>query len=141
MRNELYAAYIYGVSITVDKYQKAVVTYEKYRHQIAELTKAIDEAANWYCTETHQGGPRCSNSINGQTCISAMWEHNKCLLREGWTKDEIAVESHDMKLCPSCTEVNRLVSERKEAKQQFGIAKRRLSQIGKALINRSGESL
>lgn len=113
----------------MDKYQSAIAEYENWRQEIVQLTSAIGDAAS------HSGGcsASCSNIDGDETCIARQWENNKeARYVEECTGERTEAEQVD--LCCSCKEVQRLVYKRKLAKKYFGIAKRRISQIARPLI-------
>ncbi len=131
----------------MDKFQSAIFQYEKCRQEIISLTRQIGEAGltpfEWDGEVSGGGKSRCTGKedtglIFDETCIEMYWGASKEAKEisdktgEELTAYDILIE---FTLCPSCTEVDRLVIERKKAKQQYGIAKRRISQIGKGLIN------
>ena len=133
----------------MDKYQNAIFQYESWRQKIKELTASIGEAAQTPIDNNGNGGmslceniglAKSNNSIpfGGITCIEAMWDMNRELATDYEDDDEVNTPADLVgdyePMCKSCEEVQKLVDERKAAKQQFGIAKRRLSQIGKGLI-------
>jgi hypothetical protein len=121
----------------MDKYQNAIFQYEYWRSEVKQLSGAIGDASVWFCDETGNGGYCCSNfKDHNETCINRYWDAAKAA-RAAYdaTGDHVAPEKVDM--CPSCKEIDRLVIERKKAKKEFGVAKRRITQIGKALLKES----
>ncbi len=71
------------------------------------------------------------------TCVQRYWDENK----RAYHDDEMCGDGIDrtedkevQAMCKSCLEVDHLVQERKKAKHKFGIAKRRLSALGKGLL-------
>lgn len=123
----------------MNKYKNAIYEYELRRQNIINLTGAIGDASGWFDEITGNSGLNCTNLVkpeNGflpDTCIERYWKANKEALRVSEETYEL-VEPKKVHLCESCTLVDQLVQERKSEKQMFGIAKRRLSAIGKTLI-------
>lgn len=127
----------------MDKFKSAIIEYEKARQMIIDLGTAIGAAGRspleWDGEICTGGKPLCltvqGGFLNADTCIERYWEANKSAV-DG---DGYPVEAEKVPLCLSCTEVDRLIQERKKAKQQFGIAKRRITQIGKGLLTKGME--
>lgn len=120
---------------------EACVKYEQARKEILNLTKAIGEAAEVKCADYR------SNSFLGTACIERLWDHNKAAKDYAeWAADEELYgqeageepegpeETGTPTLCKRCAQVNDLVQRRKQAKKTYGIAKRRVSAIGRAKI-------
>ena len=104
----------------VDKYPVAIVEYELSRKLIQDLTKKMSWAD-------------CANLENDKTCLKRYWEAN---IHNQYVRDEGMGDIVNVTLCPCCTETDRLVQERKIAKQQFGRAKTKLSLLGQQLIKK-----
>lgn len=128
----------------MDKYKLAIIEYESCRKDIAQLTIAIGEESRAPMGEDGVfSGTKCTNyqgSFPSSTaCIERYWQDNK-----DWKESEEYEELNEfdyadrvpVTLCPSCSEVDRLVIERKERKQKFGVAKRRIGQLARGLINK-----
>lgn len=117
----------------MDKYKSAIIEHERCRKEIVRLTSSICTASGGdYDDRGKQLGESCSNYKgsfhNKTTCIERYWQNNKDEREGGDTTYEIEP------LCPSCSEVDRLIIERKEVKQKFGVAKRRIGQIARGLL-------
>lgn len=115
----------------MDKYQEAIIEHESCRKEVIRLTECIGNAANaWVEQDTmHNTCSDYQGSFpNTTTCIERYWQNNKDE-RDG---DDTTYEIEP--LCPSCSEVDKLVVERKEVKQKFGIAKRRIGQLARGLL-------
>jgi len=126
----------------MDKYKAAIIEYEDARQSIIDCGKAIGAAGlspiEWD-GQTHTGGKslcvthRDGDSPFSETCLEHYWgcrkeakEHND---ENGGDLTAEDIDIIDM--CPSCKEVDRLVMVRKKERQRFGIAKRRITQLGK----------
>lgn len=113
----------------MDKYENAIANYERWRQEIQRLTYKIAE-----CSYDFDEGIRyapCKDLDNGATCVERYWSQRQSM---AFYFGKEAVDNVDSTMCGPCKKVDCLVQERKAAKQQFGIAKRRLSAIGKALL-------
>lgn len=123
-----------------DKALEACVKYERARQEIRNLTHAIGGASEAKCTD-YRG-----NHFLGAECIERFWEHNKAQKAHIESLADIdlygdeageavpAPEGENPTLCPRCYIIDSLIQKRKEARKQFGIAKRRVSAIGRARI-------
>lgn len=123
----------------MDKYKAAIIEYEAARQSIIDCGKAIGAAGQtpieWIDGETCVGGkPLCSNRnggfLDGDHCIERYWQANK-EARTILECEGVDVKPEKVDLCPSCTEVDRLFMVRKKERQRFGVAKRRITQLGK----------
>jgi len=125
-----------------EKYKNAIYQYEVARRDISALTDKISSATG----ETDQDNgfytANCRDVREGNDCISRSWERNRKQHYAQFAHDECGVDGlgdveqlPTVTLCPACIFVQQLVDDRKEAKKRFGIAKRRISQMGRGLIN------
>lgn len=120
-----------------NKYENAIFQYEWWRQEISNISTFIGMAGNFNMDDDgHGGGTRCTDLKNqaqamfDSTCVERYWNSRK----EAVDEDGEPFEPEPVELCSSCRMVDRLVQERKRAKQQFGVAKRRISQLGKGII-------
>ena len=127
----------------MNKYMKAISGYEKARQEILRITKDIGQAIeSSECACKYSGGLFGDN----QDCLSAYYQYRKnaALIDECESShyheagdDVCGHELFDSEpvLCSSCLKVDNLVQERKRAKKQFGIEKRRISALGRAMLS------
>lgn len=116
----------------LSKYEQAILEYEQARLSIETLTRKIGEASYTYSEEGIS--KNCTDIQHNKRCIERYWEVNthNASARE---LQEYGIElKESVKLCPSCTEVDRLIQERKKARQVFGRTKAKLSMLGKKLV-------
>ena len=127
-----------------DKYKDAIIEYEAARQSIVDCGKAIGAAGlsplEWIDGDTCNGGESlCTKRRENKkffmtdTCIEHYWGCRKeaKALSDETGEDLVAEDIDAIDMCPSCTEVDRLVMVRKKERQRFGIAKRRITQLGK----------
>jgi len=122
----------------MDKFQRAILEYESCRQDIVDLARSIGEAGLFpFDEEGGGGGSRCADqkedgTLAERTCLGRYWAESM-ELRDIYECTGEHIETERAELCQSCKEVDRLVNDRKAARQKFGVAKRRISQIGKGL--------
>lgn len=123
-----------------DKYKNAIAEYEIARKDIAALTDKISISIGETDPENGFYTANCHDVIEDKDCIARSWEQNRKRHYAQMEKENCDPLGGDIEqlppveLCPACHEVQRLVDLRKESKKRFGIAKRRLSQMGAALL-------
>ncbi len=124
----------------MNKAEQAIIRYEKARQHIIDLSTEIGQAGQHYIdSEGNGGGSKCSDRRQRDsgffidTCIERYWQENKAAM-DAFDEYDVPIEPEHVDLCPSCTEVDRLVIERKQARRHFGHCKVALSNIGKGLI-------
>ena len=118
----------------LSKYEQAVLEYEQARLSIETLTKKIGEASYTISEDYMHSVKNCTDIQHNKKCIERYWEANihNASARE---LQEYGIEvKESVKLCSSCTEVDRLIQERKRARQVFGRTKAKLSMLGKKLV-------
>ncbi len=127
----------------MDKYKAAIIEYEAARQSIIDCGKAIGAAGlspiEWDGDVSTGGKSLCTKRVENKkffitdTCIEHYWgcrKEAKALSDE--TGEDLTADDIDIiDMCPSCKEVDRLVMVRKKERQRFGIAKRRITQLGK----------
>lgn len=110
---------------------EACVKYEAARKEILRLSQRIGEASE----------VKCADYRLGKECIERLWDHNRAVkVYADWAdygceagdEPEGPEESGPPSLCERCAEVDDLVQRRKQAKKMYGIAKRRVSAIGRS---------
>lgn len=123
-----------------DKYKKAIAEYEMARRDILALTDKISRAIGETDPEDGFYTANCRDTREGKDCITRSWDRNRKQHYAQIEKENCDPLGGDIEqlppveLCPACHEVQSLVDLRKESKKRFGIAKRRLSQMGAALL-------
>lgn len=131
----------------MNKAIEVCIRYEKARAEIVRLTRKIGDAAEVKC-ENHSDNGGFFDA--GQECIERLWEWNKqtsiaeqeegCIYGPGEPGVDYEIAEYpdgdQPKLCPRCAQVDRLIQQRKKAKQEWGIAKRAVSAVGKAAANK-----
>ena len=118
----------------LSKYEQAILEYEQARLGIENLSRKIGETS---LTITEENTTKnCTDIQYNKECIERYWEVNihNTSARE---LQECGIELRErVKLCRSCTELDRLIQERKKARQVFGRTKAKLSLLGKKLIKK-----
>lgn len=127
--------------MSTEKYKNAIYQYAVARRDISSLTAKISMATGETDPEDGFYTANCRDVRDGNDCISRSWAQNRKQHYAQMEKDECGVDGMGdveqlppVELCSACTEVQRLVDLRKEAKKRFGIAKRRIAQMGRALL-------
>lgn len=121
----------------MNKAIEVCIRYEKARTEIVRLTRKIGEAAEVKC-ENHSDSGGILDM--GQACIERLWSWNKQarLAEQEYDWEDFPSDPDDPpegdqpKLCPRCAQVDRLIQQRKKAKQEYGVAKRAVSAVGRA---------
>ena len=129
----------------MNKYMKAISGYEKARQEILRITKDIGHAL-----ESSECACKYSGGLFGdkQDCLLAYYKYRKnaALIDECKSShyheagedecgDDLFEFESEPVLCNSGLKVDNLVQERKRAKKQFGIEKRRISALGRAMLS------
>lgn len=109
-----------------NKALEACVKYEQARKEIQRLTRKIGDACEVECEDQRM---LSRHPLDSDDCLSRLWEHNK----EMSMYDEREAPT----LCHRCAQIDDLVQRRKQAKKAYGIAKRRVSAIGRASLGGS----
>lgn len=116
----------------LSKYEQAILEYEQARLNIENLTRKIGEASVTISEDSIS--KNCTDIQHNKECIERYWEVNihNTSARE---LQEYGIEiKESVKLCTSCAELDRLIQERKKARQLFGRTKAKLSMLGKGLV-------
>ena len=126
------------------KYSDAISAYAFFRGEIKRLTGEIS-----YSSKDENFDSRCGN-IEGSgfdehtTCIDRLWARSKeeRELDEEFNRSGLNPDIETLpkvSLCESCAKVQALIDQRKQAKKQFGVEKRRILALGRALLNKQRE--
>lgn len=119
-----------------DKYKAACIEYAAAGAEVRRLGKLIGE----HCTAcyeaqcgTHPEGP-ASPPIDHLELAYAM-ENAPCDSGHGYQRihsnHDDDVEGYLAELCPHCLAAHKAIEQRKEVRKRFGIAKRRISILGR----------
>lgn len=120
--------------------EEAVIALVQAQNEVRRLGKAIGDAMNdSYAAQTQNGG-EYTNWLE----LAYKWEVVPA--DTGWGEDRAYVnhdgdvEAYLAEHDPHALRAHRLIQERKEARKQLGIDRRRISVMGKTLIEEQGES-
>jgi hypothetical protein len=116
----------------MDKYKKAVGEYEKARQEATKLEKKRADLISG-CTK------HCETEFHSKYCLAKAYDDTKEMRKENneyYTFDEVLSEGHASgDYCDNCYESYKLKNgDLAKARKAFGIAKRRLSSLGKKLL-------
>ena len=116
--------------------EEAVIALVQAQNEVRRLGKAIGDAINdSYAAQTENGG-EYTNWLE----LAYKWEVVPA--DTGWGEDRAYVnhdgdvEAYLAEHDPHALRAHHLIQERKEARKRLGIARRRLSVMGKALIKK-----
>ncbi len=111
----------------IEKYQKACQEYVKWKSKIKELSNSVGESLSGCFWEQHNKGVKSpENHLKHAYGLGVYDPENERFVYPNGTPEEYLKET-----CNHCYQAHLLIQERKEARKQFGIAKRRISMLGK----------
>jgi len=115
----------------------AVVAYYHAQQSIKRLTQEIGESLGFCLDAQTPPGSDClfvdhlKNAYamtRDESYDDEYWTCPKAYYVTGMPPEDYLAET-----CPYCLTTHKLIQERKEARKQFGIAKRRISALGRSL--------
>lgn len=121
------------------KLEEAVVALVLAQNEVRRLGKAISDAMNdSYAAQTENGGEYTD-------WLKLAYEHD--YEGEGqysntafeYINHDGDVEGYLAEHCPHALRAHRLIQDRKEARKRLGIARRRITTMGKALLKKQEE--
>jgi hypothetical protein len=134
----------------MDKYQQAIVEYDAARKQIIQLTDQIGNSIGSVVKGNYTTACTCGitsdHPLDDTDCIMLLYKWNRDYqsyreVREDSGENLMGPLDPDMPpkpvLCEAGKLTDKLIQDRKAAKQRFGIAKRRLSSLARGLAENS----
>lgn len=114
----------------MDKYRAAIIEYRAANLSVKEITKKIGENLS-SCGDLSEDGksPHLKEAYRWEAYRR---ESDGCFYERHPAYDDPA-EEYLKDACPHCYAAHNLIQERKDARQRFGVAKRRLMAMAKAL--------
>lgn len=116
----------------MDKYRSAIIEYRAANMAVQEITKKIGEHLS-SCGELSEDGksPHLKEAYRWEKEFSdSRFGFDYCL---NYPAYDDPAEEYLKDACPHCYAAHNLIQERKDARQRFGVAKRRLMAMAKAL--------
>jgi hypothetical protein len=112
-----------------DKFKLACIEYAKWQRETKRLTRKLSEAFA-DCPASKRGDGKSEHLLSAYAVVYEEDGHS-------WRR-AVQFENHDgdvdgylAEVCPACHRAHLIIQERKVAKKQFGIAKRRISLLGR----------
>ena len=110
----------------MDKYRAACAEYAKWQPEIDRLTGAIGAALEC-CMSIRDDGK--SAHLKDAYCV--LYGDDEKIYHVNHDGD---VSAYLAGVCPHCLEAHKAIKDRQDARKQYGIAKRRISQLGRGLL-------
>lgn len=112
------------------KHESACAAYVQANFEIGRLTRLIGIQIN-YCRETKAKAAGEEPEYSAiPHCLPDYYRDRNAMLNVGWMAcDEVAPLD-----CPFCLEADRLIQQRKKARQTLGAAKRQITVLGKQAL-------
>lgn len=110
------------------KHESACAAYVQANAEIKGLTGAI--RTQFYLCMRAKAKASGRDPIEMEPCLPAFY---KSVMTEIYTQGD---EQQDILDCPFCLEANRLIQQRKKARQTLGAAKRQITVLGKQVLKR-----
>ena len=116
--------------------EEACAEYERWAAEVSRLTGAISETR---CPEEPTlDGDGLANDDGGKSCFtkakSETTDADNFLPGHGDRRLNLDEIEEEVEGCESCSGLVGLIRERKHARQRFGVAKRRVRMVGKAVL-------
>lgn len=109
-----------------DKYQKACQEYVKWQLEIKKLSKKIGESLSGCFWEQNRNGAQSPETHLKHAYTLGVYDpENERIVYINDTPEEYL-----KKTCNYCYQAHLLIQQRKEARKQFGITKRRITMLG-----------
>ena len=112
----------------LDKYQMAIVKYAENQTEIKKLTSQIGALLS-DCVYKHHGNDA---DEFGKPCLYEAYS-NVSRYQENNYSNAVDFLNNEKDGCKFCLEANKLIQQRKLAKQSFGRAKGQITKLAKAL--------
>jgi hypothetical protein len=124
----------------MDKYFRAVVEYEQMRLSIKRITEQISQSISdrGFDGDIYYDNKKCTCGLEDD-CFRLLYEWRKKNKIHGewelspheYEEPESPSGDHEPTLCAAGVITDELISKRRLARRAFGIAKTRISQLGK----------
>lgn len=110
----------------MDKYRAACAEYAKWQPEIDRLTTAIGAALEG-CRNIRDDG----KSQHLKDAYEVLYGDDEKMYHVNHDGD---VSAYLAGICPHCLDAHIQIKARREARRQYGIAKRRISQLGRGVL-------